>query len=377
MGKLKADNWLVLFTIFFPLIIPELWFHDSSSKLERKLLDNFHNLIGATNIVCSYTAIPAEADEYVKMYIDYLRSSQTLFPGLSTRPNHHYAMHNGEQMKWWGPLMKLNEFMYESHNGSLQKIKTNNHMWEMDLTMLRQMCRRGRLLASISDTVQTTDPESLVGKAMRILSPRVPVSADSVNPTQLSPAQETAHNGSGVVLDGSTYELILRYWNQAHSPPYVRATDLTYDLLDAGVGVFPTRAVPLTNFLHKTRLFSTFKNTMAVAPFLSVIPRRDGRAWDSLNPYGRRPYRDRRGHSLSSGPTLALSLADAAKTPYPTHPRFACVVGYTEPLQPQPQLIVEPRHIISHVAYYSRPKGTYGVQQAITIFADSLHRGRD
>ncbi|KAK6988495.1 hypothetical protein R3P38DRAFT_2364475, partial [Favolaschia claudopus] len=29
-GKLKADNWLVLFTIFFPSIIPELWFTVSS-----------------------------------------------------------------------------------------------------------------------------------------------------------------------------------------------------------------------------------------------------------------------------------------------------------------------------------------------------------
>ncbi|KAJ7897962.1 ribonuclease H-like domain-containing protein [Mycena olivaceomarginata] len=76
-------------------------------------------------------------------------------------------------------------------------------------------------------------------------------------------------------------------------------------------------------------------------------------------------------------PHTALSLADAAQTPYPTHPRFACSVGYTKPLQPQPQLIVEPRHIISHIAYYSWPSGTYGVQQPITIFTDSLHRNRD
>jgi hypothetical protein len=124
-GKLKADNWFVLFSIFFPLIIPEIWWRHSSN---HKLLLNFHDLVGAMHILCSYTTSPAEADRYTEMYSSYLYSSQSLFPGLTTRPNHHYALHNGDQLKWWGPLVKLAEFMYESHNGALQKIKTNNHM---------------------------------------------------------------------------------------------------------------------------------------------------------------------------------------------------------------------------------------------------------
>ncbi|KAJ7264334.1 hypothetical protein C8J57DRAFT_1070034 [Mycena rebaudengoi] len=375
-GKLKADNWLVLFTIFFPLILPELWFHSSSPRRDHKLLANFHDLVGATNILCSYAIIPAEADEYTKMYLSYLLSSQSLFPGLTTRPNHHYAMHNGEQMKWWGPLMKLNEFFYESHNGSLQKIKTNNHMWEMDLTMLRQMCRRGRLLAAISDSVQTMESKSPVVEAMKVLSPRAMVSPDSVI-SKLSPAQETAHNGSGVVLDESTYELILRYWNQTYSPPYIRAAQLTYHLMDTGISVFPSRAVPLTHFEHKTRLFSTFKyhHGGSSISFRHPLTGRKGlgfieNAWKQVLQGQSRTFVVVRPHT-------AMNPVDAPKTPYPTHPRFACIVGYTEPLHPQPLLIVEPRHIISHVGYYQRPKGTYGVQQAITIFADSVHRNRD
>lgn len=130
-GKLKADNWLVLFTIFFPLIIPELWHQPSSSSKDKKLLRNFDDLMTATNILCSYKTSPPEADIYLDHYISYLESSQSLFPGLTTRPNHHYAIHNAEQMKWWGPLMPLSEFMYESHNGRLQKIKTNNHMCKL------------------------------------------------------------------------------------------------------------------------------------------------------------------------------------------------------------------------------------------------------
>ncbi|KAJ7861679.1 hypothetical protein B0H14DRAFT_2349908, partial [Mycena olivaceomarginata] len=133
----------------------------------------------------------------------------------------------------------------------------------------------------------------------------------------------------------------------------------------------------LTNFLHKTRLFSTFKKHHGGSSVSFRHPSTGRKSMGFIESIWTQALQGQTRTFVVVRPHTALSLADAAKTPYPTHPRFACVVGYTEPLQPQPQLIVEPRHIISHVAYYSRPKGTYGVQQAITIFADSLHRGRD
>ncbi|KAF8214441.1 hypothetical protein K438DRAFT_1902046 [Mycena galopus ATCC 62051] len=376
-GKLKADNWFVLFTIFFPLIIPELWHHPSSPRRDNKLLDNFHNLIGATNILCSYTTSPAEADDYVNMYLDYLQSSKSLFPDLTTHPNHHYAIHNRDQMKWWGPLIKLSEFMYESHNRSLQKIKTNNHMWELDLTMLHQICRRWRLLASISDSAQKTDSKSPVGEAMRVLSPRDPVSANSQSLQQLSPAEETAFNSSGVVLDVRIYELILGYWNHTHSPPYIRSAELTYDLVDAGVNVFPNRGVQLTNLMHKTRLFSTFKQHHGNSSISFRHPLTGWKGMGYIRSIWVQALQGRRRTFVVVQPHTDLIPTDAAKTPYPTHPRFKCTVGYSEPLFPQPQLIVEPRRIISHVEYHQRPKGTFGIKQAITIFVDSLHRNRD
>ena len=38
------------------------------------------------------------------------------------------TMHNGELMKFWGPLIKVSKFSGERHNGALQKIKTNSHL---------------------------------------------------------------------------------------------------------------------------------------------------------------------------------------------------------------------------------------------------------
>jgi hypothetical protein len=133
-GKLKADHWLTLFTIFLPLVLPELW-DSSSNKSHAALLDNFHDLVTCTNIVCSYSVSSALADKYLDHYIKYCTSSKIIFPHVNTRPNHHYAMHNADLMKFWGPLIKVSEFAYERHNGILQKIKTNCHICEAHIKL--------------------------------------------------------------------------------------------------------------------------------------------------------------------------------------------------------------------------------------------------
>ncbi|KAJ7633441.1 hypothetical protein DFH06DRAFT_1140154 [Mycena polygramma] len=364
-GKLKADNWFVLFIIFFPLIMPELW--HNKSRRDLKLLDNLHDLVGATNILCSYATSPAEADTYTEFYRSYLASSKSLFPGLSTRPNHHYARHNSELLKWWGPLIKLGEFFYESHNGRLQKIKTNNHMWELDLTMLRQMCRRGRLFASISDSARTADSKSPVAEAIM----------DSQRPQTFSPAEETAFNGSGTVLDASTYELIFSYWNCTYSPPYIRAAELTYGLMDAGVSVFPSRAVQRTNFEHKTRNFTTFKKHIGGSSISFRHPSTGRKDLGYIQSIWTQVLQGQSRIFIIVQPHTDLSPTEAAKTPFPRCPGFAVTAKYSRPSQPQALLVVEPRHIISHVPYRMRPKGTYGVKVDFTTFVDSLNRGRD
>jgi len=134
-GKLKADQWLTLFSVFLPLILPELWESLKPGPHEGALLENFHDLVTCTNIVCSYTTTPASADLYTDHYIQYRKTCKQLFPKVKTRPNHHYAMHNGDLLKYWGPLIKLSEFPYEQHNGQFQKVKTNSHACTSKLSL--------------------------------------------------------------------------------------------------------------------------------------------------------------------------------------------------------------------------------------------------
>jgi len=111
-GKLKADQWLQLFSVFLPLILPEIWTRSlTENGRHQDLLNNFHDLIACTNILCSYSVSVASADLYHEHYIRYRSSSKSLFPNASSQPNHHYAMHNAKLMKFWGPLIRLSEFL--------------------------------------------------------------------------------------------------------------------------------------------------------------------------------------------------------------------------------------------------------------------------
>jgi hypothetical protein len=126
-GKLKAHELLVLFSVIFPLIIPKLWW--GGGEREDQLLQSFCDLVSSTNIIAAYSVTNAEADAYTEHYINYRASIQQLY-GFSSRPNHHYAMHNGDLLKFWGPLSLLSEFPGERMNGDMGKIKTNRRLCE-------------------------------------------------------------------------------------------------------------------------------------------------------------------------------------------------------------------------------------------------------
>lgn len=125
-GKLKADNWFILFSVVLSMVLPELWYK-SHSRRKQALLQNLYDLITCTNIVCSFSTSISAANNYDQHYLSYRQSLQTLFPHSSSVPNHHYAMHNGDMLRFWGPLMNVSEFAYERDNHILQNINTNNH----------------------------------------------------------------------------------------------------------------------------------------------------------------------------------------------------------------------------------------------------------
>ena len=124
-GKLKAQEYLLLFTCIFPLLLPEFWHKPTTTNDQQQHLSCFYHLVSATNIISSFKASNSAADSYTQHYIQYRAAIRTLFPDYGSKPNHHFAMHNGDLMKYWGPLPSISEFPGERMNGMLQGIKTN------------------------------------------------------------------------------------------------------------------------------------------------------------------------------------------------------------------------------------------------------------
>jgi hypothetical protein len=129
-GKLGANEMLILFSIIFAIILPEIWFSHGRpiGEFGAELLDNFYHLVASTNIISSFSTSNTEADAYIFHYLEYRKSVARLFPNFHSRPNHHYAMHNDDLLKYWGPLASLSEFPGERLLGKFQCIHTNRHM---------------------------------------------------------------------------------------------------------------------------------------------------------------------------------------------------------------------------------------------------------
>jgi hypothetical protein len=125
-GKLKAEQYLTLFSVILPLVLPEMELDDDPAR-HKAMLQNFCRVVGCTNIVASFKTSNSAADFFMDHYSDYFSSIQTLFPDVNVLPTHHNAMHIPDILKNWGPLASQNEFMGERVNGILQKIKTNDH----------------------------------------------------------------------------------------------------------------------------------------------------------------------------------------------------------------------------------------------------------
>jgi hypothetical protein len=102
-GKLTANNCFVLYTMFLMMCLPELW-GLSTDQHKQLLLDNFFNLVICTNIVDCFVTTNALADSFLMHYIAYRRPLKRLFPHDHIVPNHHYAIHIPQMLKFWGLL---------------------------------------------------------------------------------------------------------------------------------------------------------------------------------------------------------------------------------------------------------------------------------
>ncbi|KAG7095973.1 hypothetical protein E1B28_006656 [Marasmius oreades] len=279
-------------------------------------------------------------------------------------------MHTAQLLKFWGPLVLLNEYPFERFNGMLQSIPTNKHVYELDLTMLQQMCRQARLAAVAADFTQTHPSNSNFGQVFNILYDKFPYPASSQ--AQIPNLCEYRDQ-----LSEETYRLLFQRLNHGQPQrtsfvdchqfpiPPGSADRVLFDWVkhrhhlefrgygysDQSHGTLGNSTISFFNPASKeqrtgfiTEIFTILLPASVEQTFLVVSPH------------------------------LSLSSYDMDKDPYLWFPNLRCHIVYCR--DSSERILITPEEIIFHVALYRRPKGTYGITEEIYVVNDTLNRGR-
>ncbi|THU85981.1 hypothetical protein K435DRAFT_822265 [Dendrothele bispora CBS 962.96] len=366
-GKLKADNYFTLFAVIFPLIIPTFW-HLTGDDYKRSLLENFYHLVASTNIISSFSTSPHEADQYMVHYTAYRRGIHELFPTYQDKPNHHYAMHNGEILKYWGPVAALSEFAGERMNGVMQNINTNRHIYDVDFTMLRQMCRRGRFEAQVHD-YQKDDSLTSHMNSLLLPNPNYGTNATSVQPLTPYETGILIHNGKR--MSGVDYEMLLAHlksigeqWRKVDEFPHPE-----------NAYVLQPIAVQPTEFTFEGRTYSQNKSHKGNSAIQFYSHSKEETHIGYIESIWSMPL-----HQISRTFLLVclykdLPVEENMRSPYAGRSGFNAQLVYAEPVFPA-YMIIEPQQIISHLATYRLPYGTYSINRDVLAVCWSLNRGR-
>lgn len=382
-GKLKARTYLTLFSAILPLKLPDFWWN-TDDPFKSRMFRNFCDLVAATNIQASFTTSNAQADAYTAHYRRYRATLPTLFSNHHSKPNHHYAMHSGTSMlKYWGPLPALSEFPGERMNGMLQRIKTNNHQSELDLTMMRQMCRRGRLTALLHDR---TDNESLQ-QLLKILE-----GEGEDSPTKSLDTDTTSASIPTHTLDANAITQFLR---KAPQLPVVEYNALLQYLLSTGRQYRSAYVDAPTHYNHPV-LHKRAEHLKSIK--LDDPARGDGKSYSCysshqsgsaiqfFNPstnqldtgYIQHIWRVLLHNTLHTfigiQPHLPLSQAEEELGPYIHNPELQCRLVDQAPSYTV--VVAEPSHIITHISVAAKPEGLFGIPRPTLAVCWAMGRNR-
>ncbi|KAF9455478.1 hypothetical protein BDZ94DRAFT_1366470 [Collybia nuda] len=364
-GKIKAHEYLTLFSVIFPLIVPEFWHSADSTAHDHQLLVSFYHLVSATNIISSFKTSNRDADDYTYHYIQYRASLHALFPQSHSLPNHHYAMHNGALLKYWGPLPCISEFSGERMNGILQKTKTNRRLRDLDLTMLRQMARKGRLHAILEDGVQTEDVG--VRRLASILQPTT--LSDSV-PTPLGPAELAAFLKKAPELPQNEYNALLHYLQQTGRQ--FRAYDNFPHPQNAMI--LPPRAQRPLQLHRNGQTFSCQQSHRGNSGIRFYNPLKNSHDTGFIQSIWMVPLAGTRHPFIVVRPHRPLPEDIEGQAPFQHYPGFLSRILDANPTDTL--LIIEPPHIVTHLTTFWRPAGTYGIKEETLVVCWALNRGR-
>lgn len=132
-GKLSADNWKMVGTIHLPVTLIWIWRNEKGRK--RELLDNFMDLVTAVRLSNMRVASAEQIDAYDHHISRYVSALGDLFGLKSLLPNHHGALHVGDNLRRFGPSQSHGASFYERHISFFHRINNNRKIGESQLNI--------------------------------------------------------------------------------------------------------------------------------------------------------------------------------------------------------------------------------------------------
>jgi hypothetical protein len=228
--------------------------------------------------------------------------------------------------------------------------------------MLCQICWCGRLNALIANEA------SLVSSATSALKILIGV---QVEPGSLSNQKRRGQRSQKI--PSNEYEAIHLYLNSSAPISYRHHANLPHSL---NAIILSPVALPLTHITHNDRVYSTSRLHAGNSSVLYKTQENRLEAgiicsiWQIMLPNLTKKT------LLVIAPYERLSAVDSSSNPYLSQSGFLCNIVYHNP-SPLPDRIIDATHIVSHLPFYDRPSGTFGIARSIRILINSVHRDRN
>jgi len=238
----------------------------------------------------------------------------------------------------------------------------------MDFTMLRQICRRGRLSGITQDHIHSN---TLFGDALKILFPDA---ISDPTPSQYGDTEMAWHNSKGVRLAPEIYDEILKLVNSESQTLFFRHYHNLPHPPDALV--LPPLATSIRKIEHNGWEYTAFSSHPGNSSISYHCSNGDidtgfiASIWSQVLQGTKRIF-------IVVLPHTFLSAHDLVHSPYSSRTGLLGTVVYSRPTQARSQILIQQNQIRGHIAFYDRPPGTFGIKVGVRVLIDSLHRNRN
>jgi hypothetical protein len=235
----------------------------------------------------------------------------------------------------------------------------------MDFTMLRQMARRCRLLAHLHNSEFQDPTLKAFTEILDVKDPTKPRETEELDSFAVAHYLSKAPK-----MSGQEYKAILSYLNSAGE---TSLSWLSYPDIEYQSQILPPNAKRLTEYHENGRTYGCHSSHHSN----SLIQFRKPNAEQSLLTGVIRTILEIPLHGflrkfILVAPHRPINISN---TPYQERPRMMSTLVEIEPYKTL--IVIEPKHVITHLSAWIRPARTYpGVNKRFIVVCWALNRGR-